>query len=124
MLVATFAIDLVRAEDDAVPPVDGKVPVERPPEETRSKSDEALALAVSHELAADRRVNTMQIKVAVRQGVVTLTGSAHDDEAKQAAENGVRRVPGVKEVRNELVIPEHGAPAPGTSAIPDVPAAR
>jgi BON domain len=64
----------------------------------------------------------LKIKMTVREGVVTLTGSANDAEGKQAAETVVRRVPGVREVHNQLVVAEPGVPAPGASVIPEVPA--
>jgi osmotically-inducible protein OsmY len=66
----------------------------------------------------------MQVKVAVHEGTVTLTGTAKDLDEKEAAEKVVRRVPGVRAVENQIKLVEPGAPAPGASVIPEVPAPK
>ena len=124
ILVAIFAIGLAAAADDAAPAAKGRgseTPVVTTPTETRAKTDEALEVAVSRELEDDHRVNAMKIKVAVRGGVVTLTGTAASLEEKESAEATVKRVSGVRQVENQLVLREPGAPEPGTSMIPEVP---
>jgi hypothetical protein len=87
----------------------------------RDPADDALATAIAHALADDERVNAMKIKVAVDAGVVTLTGAARDIAAKDAAEAVVRRVGGVRDVRNQLDLTRPGEPEPGTSVIPEMP---
>jgi hyperosmotically inducible periplasmic protein len=118
VLVAIFAIRVGWAADPATPPPSPDR------EETRSPRDDAIGTAVAHELAEDARVRAMKIKVAVRDGVVTLTGTATDVKEKDAAEAVVRRVQGVRDVRNQLAVEPPGAPAPGASAIPEIPAAH
>jgi osmotically-inducible protein OsmY len=76
---------------------------------------------VSQALADDRRVQALNMKIAVRNGVVTLTGRANDADEKRVAEEVARRVAGVRDVENQLVVAEPGAPAPGASVIPEVP---
>jgi len=126
ILAATFALGLAAAADDVAPAPVGKgaeTPAVTTPTETRAKSDEALEVAVSRELEDDHRVNAMKIKVAVRGAVVTLTGTAASLAEKEAAEATVKRVSGVRQVENQLVLHEPGAPEPGTSVIPEVPKA-
>jgi osmotically-inducible protein OsmY len=94
-----------------------------PSTEIRTQRDEDIATAVSHVLADDTRVQAMNVKVAVEHGVVTLTGSANNAAERQAAEDLSRRVAGVRDVENRLVIAEKGSPAPGASVIPEVPSA-
>jgi hypothetical protein len=119
--MATFAIDVARAADPATPPPDAAPAIGG---ETRSKEDDAIGAAVARELADDTRVRAMKIKVAVRDGVVTLTGTAVSVDEKDTAEAAVRRVTGVRNVENKLAVDPHGEPAPGASMIPEIPAAR
>jgi osmotically-inducible protein OsmY len=122
VLVATATPCL--AADEADTPASGAAAPAAPPSTVlRAPGDEQIATAVSHALADDPRVQAMNMKVAVRDGVVTLTGRANDAKEHRAAEDVARRVPGVREVENRLVVPEQGAPEPGTSMIPDVPSA-
>jgi hyperosmotically inducible periplasmic protein len=52
------------------------------------------------------------IRAAVNDGVVTLTGECKDDAAKQAVENAVKDIKGVKSVVNNCTITPPPAPAP------------
>jgi hypothetical protein len=123
--VAALAIGSARAADPEGDRPIATVPAAvAPPGEMRPESDETLEVAVSHELANDDRVNPMQVKVAVKHGTVTLTGTAKDLDEKEAAEKVVRRVRGVRQVENKIQLVEPGAPAPGASVIPEVPAAH
>lgn len=58
------------------------------------KSDAQLKLDVTSELAWDPSIATSRIGVAVRDGVVTLTGRLEDHADKHAVERAVRRVAG------------------------------
>jgi osmotically-inducible protein OsmY len=124
-LTAAVAIEVAAVPNDALPQAGGNVPigVESTPPETRPKTDETLEATIAQALTDDRRVNPMQVKIAVHDGLVTLTGSAKDVAQKDAAEAIVRGVRGVRDVENRLVVAEPpGAPEPGTSVIPEVPA--
>ena len=55
-------------------------------------------------LLADSRTPALDINVDTRDGVVTLFGIVPAKEAKRAAEADVRKVRGVKHVRNELQV--------------------
>ena len=120
VMAVTVAVGGAAAEDTVAPPA-GNETAGTPPE-TRAKSDQALEATVGRALADDRHVNAMQIKIVVRQGAVTLTGIAADAEERDRAEAIVRRVPGVRQVENRILVDEPGAPAPGASMIPEIPA--
>ena len=69
-------------------------------------------------LLADGRTPALDINVDTRDGVVTLFGIVPGNEAKKAAEADVRKVGGVRRVRNELqVVPS--AKQPGVKALDD-----
>lgn len=74
------------------------------------KTDALLKADVLAELAWDPAINPAAIGVAVRQGLVTLTGHLDTLEQKHAAERAVRRVAGVRGIAVELdvrLVPEH-----------------
>src|SRR6185436_488305 len=87
-IATTWMVGTATAADDAAP--HGEAPpgvaVETTPPATRPAADEALEAALARALEDDGRVNAMQIKVAVREGLVTLTGTAKDIKEKDAAE--------------------------------------
>jgi len=64
--------------------------------------DEALADAVRRELAEDAATTDLEIVVAVRQGVAHLRGRVPDLEDADNAEAVAARVPGIREVVEEL----------------------
>lgn len=74
------------------------------------KSDLQLKADVSDELAWDPAINATNIGVAVKEGVVTLSGHLDTFAEKHAAERAVRRVSGVRGIALELDVklaPEH-----------------
>ena len=76
-------------EDEAAElPVDIPVDIE----------DAALTAAVKARLLADPRVGALAIDVGGQNGIVTLKGSAGNEEAKAAAEKVARETEGVTEV--------------------------
>lgn len=66
------------------------------------KTDSQLKQDVTEELAWDPAVNPTAIGVAVKDGVVTLTGHLDTFVEKYAAARAVRRVEGVKAIALEL----------------------
>jgi osmotically-inducible protein OsmY len=64
--------------------------------------DEALADAVRRELAEDSATTDLTIFVAVRNGVVHLRGRVEDLDDADNAESVASRVPGIREVVEEL----------------------
>lgn len=55
-------------------------------------------------LMADSDTPALDINVDTRNGVVTLFGMVPDEKAKKAAEANVRKVSGIKDVKNELQV--------------------
>jgi len=68
------------------------------------KTDVQLQRDVIDELRWDPRVGTAEIGVAVKDGVVTLTGAVDRDARRLAAICAVERVVGVRAVADDLVI--------------------
>ena len=66
--------------------------------------DEAIADAVRRELLEDAATTALQIRVAVRDGVVQLHGRVRDLDDADAAEEVASRIPGVREVKEELTV--------------------
>ena len=69
---------------------------------TATLTDEQIQQEVLDELAWDARVQPNEIGVAVKDGVVTLTGGVDSYTKKWAAEEAAP--PGVSEVENRLAI--------------------
>jgi len=64
--------------------------------------DEAIADAIRQELAEDATTTTLQVEVEVRQGTAFLRGEVEGLEDADNAEAVASRVPGVREVREQL----------------------
>jgi hyperosmotically inducible protein len=72
-------------------------------------SDSAMSTEIEHRLSADAQVNVQTIKIDVRGGVVTLSGSVPAEDAKNRAGKLAAAVPGVVDVRNEISVGKAGA---------------
>lgn len=66
------------------------------------KTDAQLRAEVTDELAWDPAVDAANVGVAVKDGVVTLTGHLGSFAEKHAVERAVRRVPGVHAIAMDL----------------------
>jgi len=73
-------------------------------------SDDQLYDLVRRKLADDQVVKGGAMEVEVKDGVVTLKGKVEYDEQKLKAAKLARKVPGVKQVNNELVVVGKGNP--------------
>jgi osmotically-inducible protein OsmY len=71
---------------------------------TRTLTDEQIQRDVLDELKWDARVQPNEIGVAVKDGVVTLTGWVDAYTKKWAAEEAAHRVRGVKAVANDIEV--------------------
>jgi osmotically-inducible protein OsmY len=71
---------------------------------TATKTDAQLQHDVLDELKWDARVQPNEIGVAVKDGIVTLTGVVDSYTKKWAAEEAALRVRGVKAVANEIEV--------------------
>jgi hyperosmotically inducible protein len=67
-------------------------------------TDDQIHDQVRLRLTADTTVQGGAIEVDVRQGVVTLKGRVRTEKAKDKATKVVKKVKGVKNVDNKLVI--------------------
>lgn len=68
------------------------------------RSDERIQDDVSDALYRCYEVDATDIEVSVKDGVVTLKGQVDSRLSKRAAEMTIENLPGVKDVRNELII--------------------
>ncbi len=82
-------------------------------------SDTQLTTNVQAALAADPAISQQPIRATVQSGVVSLTGNVSDDTARSVAAEDTARVPGVKEVVNDLAVA--GMPVPPTVTSPSNP---
>jgi osmotically-inducible protein OsmY len=71
---------------------------------SRTRTDEQIQKDVLAELKWDARVQPNEIGVAVKDGVVTLTGWVDSYTKKWAAEEAALRVRGVKAVANDIEV--------------------
>jgi osmotically-inducible protein OsmY len=71
--------------------------------------DTAISTEVEHRLSADRHVNVQTIRIDVRGGVATLSGSVPAEDAKNRAGKLAATVPGVVDVHNEISVGRAGA---------------
>jgi osmotically-inducible protein OsmY len=89
-------------------PVEGKIEVvksdEKPVEAPKIDEDSALAAKVKSALGADPVVRLLAIDATSSGGVVTLYGTADTRAHREVAAKVASGVPGVKSVKNELVI--------------------
>ena len=71
---------------------------------TEAKTDQEIQRMVLDELKWDARVQPNEIGVAVKDGVVTLTGWVDSYTKKWAAEEAAHRVKGVRAVANDIEV--------------------
>src|SRR5258706_15920601 len=69
-----------------------------------TRTDEEIQANVLEGLKWDTRVRPNEIGVAVKDGIVTLTGWVDSYLKKMAAEEAAHRVPGVKAVANDIEV--------------------
>jgi osmotically-inducible protein OsmY len=68
------------------------------------RSDDEIRDSVLLELEWDPKITSHDIAVAVKDGVVTLSGFVHSYWEKDAAEKAVKRVYGVRGVANDIEV--------------------
>jgi osmotically-inducible protein OsmY len=69
-----------------------------------TRTDTSLREAVLSEFKWDPKIVSEDINVAVKDGVVTLTGFVHSYWEKDAAEKAAKRVYGVKAIANDIEV--------------------
>src|SRR4051794_13513639 len=70
----------------------------------KARSDDEIRNAVINELKWDPKVTSPDIAIAVKDGVVTLSGFVRSFWEKDAAEQAAKRVFGVRAVANDLEV--------------------
>jgi hyperosmotically inducible periplasmic protein len=75
----------------------------------KKPTDAAIDDNVRIKLAADAEVNGGALKVEVKDGVVTLNGSLETQRQKDKATKIAKRVKGVKQVVNNIILKEKTA---------------
>jgi len=81
--------------------VDNRIRVTNEPKES---SDDWISLKVRSALLFHRNVSATNTHIAVHDGVVTLTGTAHSDAEKALSEEYAKDVKGVRRVENDLQV--------------------
>ncbi|WP_321945248.1 BON domain-containing protein [Paraburkholderia sp. J10-1] len=93
------------AQTSASPPVDASAHTGAVAASTqRGRSDTMLASDVRRALVRTPGLNSMNIQVRVRSGIVTLTGSVPQHSQIARAGNAARSVRGVRAVTNRLTL--------------------
>lgn len=69
-----------------------------------AKSDEQIKDDVINELTWDQRLDSTNVKVQAKDGIVTLTGTVPHYMEKRSAEQAAQRVGGVKAVADDLEV--------------------
>ncbi len=120
-MIGSLGMGLALADDDTASPA-------RSADSDRSVGeaidDTTLLARVKSGLLASSEVEGLDVNVDVRNGVVTLSGTADSMAERQSAERIARSADGVKAVDNKIVLkPEaaehHSVPAPaGTAPAP------
>jgi hyperosmotically inducible protein len=72
-------------------------------------TDDTIYDQVRLKLASDMIVKGGALQVAVKQGVVTLSGDVEQDKQKERAEKIAKKVKGVKQVVNHIEIKSRNA---------------
>jgi osmotically-inducible protein OsmY len=80
-------------------------PAQNPPA-VKHSDDDRIYDEVRRKLANDLDVKGAGIDVAVKSGVVTLSGKVHTEHGKEKAEKLTRKTKGVSSVVNNLVVLE------------------
>jgi osmotically-inducible protein OsmY len=68
------------------------------------RSDERIREEISDQFMENDQLDASEIEVKVADGVVTLTGSVEDRQAKRLAEDMAERASGVRDVMNHLKV--------------------
>jgi osmotically-inducible protein OsmY len=81
-------------------------PPAQPPAPVKHSEDDRIYDEVRRKLANDVDVKGAGIDVAVKSGVVTLSGRVHTEHGKEKAEKLTKKTKGVTGVENKLVVAE------------------
>lgn len=94
-LTAAWRIRGVRALSDTI-----KVEIHR----HQKRSDDEIAVLAAHRFAGNLQIPQKSIRIAVKNGWITLSGQVPKGFQSQAAEHDLLGLPGIVGIRNEIVI--------------------
>lgn len=80
------------------------------------RSDDRIREDICDRLTDDWRIDASEMEVAVQNGEVMLSGAVRDREDKRRAEDLVERIPGVRDVHNNLRVGAWDETRSGTAA--------
>jgi osmotically-inducible protein OsmY len=81
-------------------------PAAQTPAPVKHSDDDRIYDEVRRKLANDLDVKGAGIDVAVKNGLVTLSGKVHTEHGKEKAEKLTKKIKGVTSVQNNLVVME------------------
>jgi hypothetical protein len=84
-------------------------------------TDDQLAANVQSKIGSDPALQGQPISVAVKDGVVTLTGTSNGQGSRELAARDASNVDGVKSVVNDIAMPGQPAPTPEAGNMAPVP---
>ena len=87
-------------------PMIAQQPPAQTPAPVKHSDDDRIYDEVRRKLANDLDVKGAGIEVAVKNGVVTLSGPVHTEHGKEKAEKLAKKTKGVTGVENKLVVAE------------------
>lgn len=99
----TRLLSLLLAAFLTVPVLVAQPPAAAPVKHT---DDDRIYDEVRRKLANDLDVKGAGIEVAVKNGVVTLSGKVHTERGKEKADKLTKKVKGVSSVQNNLMVME------------------
>lgn len=88
---------------------------------SRQPNDRQLATNLKAQMFSDAQIKNADLQVAVKDGVVTLSGTAPSDAARYRAYKLAASMPGVSKVNDQMTVP---APVETAAATPPPTAAR
>ncbi|CAB3760241.1 BON domain-containing protein [Paraburkholderia humisilvae] len=103
-LMLSVGFEAVQAQDDTAA---ASAPAAKPTHEQKWHADHKLEAQVRHALTT-HKVESSDIRVVARHGVVTLDGTVEDESMIPVATTAAQSVAGVKSVKNNLTKHEAG----------------
>lgn len=71
---------------------------------SRSMDDSKITAKIESKLVGDSKTSALKIRVATKDGVVTLSGTVPTDTEKKEAETLARSTNGVRSVQNDILV--------------------
>jgi hyperosmotically inducible periplasmic protein len=105
-LMLSLGFEAVHAQDDSASAA-ASTPAAKPSRRAKWSADHKLEAQVRHALTT-HKVESSDIRVVARHGMVTLDGTVEDESMIPVATTAAQSVAGVKQVKNNLTKHEAG----------------